>query len=151
MRRVCTYTTMAGFDEQFTRAARLTIPFRLPERTFNMISLQLPLYSPAATASFRDLGARLAMQKRSGWISPQDLLEYNLKLSVPLSCLVFAIVCPPFALRFARSGGFMGVLLSICLVFVYWNTLLAAKILGARYPQYLPPVVAGWVRTCCSR
>jgi len=38
----------------------------------------------------------------------------------------------------------MGVLLSIILVFVYWNTLLAAKILGARFPEAIPPYAAAW-------
>jgi lipopolysaccharide export system permease protein len=52
------------------------------------------------------------------------------------------------AFRFARGGGFMGVLLSICLVFVYWNTLLLCRILGSPGPQgsapLLPPLVAAW-------
>ena len=44
--------------------------------------------------------------------------------------------------------GFMGTLLSICLVFVYWNTLLLARILGSpgpdAAPPLLPPTVAAW-------
>ncbi len=133
-----------GDREVFSRGKTFYIDFRLPERMFNMIYLQLPLYSAAATVSFRDLSARIAVQRRSGYVNPQDLLELHFKLSVPLSCLVFALICPPLAMRFARAGGFMGVLLSIILVFVYWNTLLAARIIGSRYPGILPPAVAGW-------
>jgi len=133
-----------GDREIFTRGKTVFLDFRLPERMFNMIYLQLPLYSAASTVSFRDLATRIGYQRRSGYVNPQDLLDLHLKLSVPLSCLVFALVCPPLAMRFARAGGFMGVLLSIILVFVYWNTLLAAKILGARFPDILPPAVAGW-------
>ncbi len=133
-----------GDREVFSRAARMKLDFRLPQQMFNMIYLQLPLYSASSAVSFRDLGARVAMQRRAGYVNPQDLLDLHFKLSVPLSCLVFAIVCPPLAMRFARAGGFMGVLLSIILVFVYWNTLLAAKIIGSRYPDALPPLVAGW-------
>src|SRR3989441_1465643 len=84
------------------------------------------------------------MQRKAGWVNPRDLLEYHFKLSVSSSCLVFALVCPPLSLRFARAGSFMGVLLSIILVFVYWNTLLAAKIVGASFPQLVHPIVAAW-------
>jgi len=133
-----------GDREVFSRGKTVHLDFRLPERMFNMIYLQLPLYSAASTVSFRDLAGKIATQRKSGYVSPQDLLELHFKLSVPLSCLVFAIVCPPLAMRFARAGGFMGVLLSIILVFVYWNTLLAARILGSRFPELLPPAVAGW-------
>jgi lipopolysaccharide export system permease protein len=133
-----------GDRELFSRARTIELDFRLPEQMFNMIYLQLPLYSASATVSFRELAARIATQRRSGYVSPQDLLDLHFKLSVPLSCMVFAIACPPLAMRFARAGGFMGVLLSIILVFVYWNTLLAAKIIGSRYPGVLPPAVAGW-------
>lgn len=133
-----------GDDERFVRVASLPIPFRLPDRTFNMINLQLPLYSPGSASSITELAQRVLLQRRSGYVSPRDLLELHFKLSVPFSCMVFALVCPPLALRLARAGGFMGVLLSIGLVFVYWNVLLAARIIGARYPDVLPPVAAAW-------
>lgn len=133
-----------GDREVFNRSRIVHLDFRLPERMFNMIYLQLPLYTAASTVSFRDLATRVALQRRSGYINPQDLLDLHFKLSVPLSCLVFALVCPPLAMRFARAGGFMGVLLSIILVFVYWNTLLAARIIGSRYPEVFPPALAGW-------
>ena len=133
-----------GFRERYTQSPRMTVDFRLNERLFNLIALQLPLYSPdSARMGVRELAARVWAQRKYG-VNPRDLLELNFKLSVPFSCLVFALVCPPMALRFAKAGGFMGVLLSIVLVFVYWNTLLAARILGATYPEILPPVVAGW-------
>lgn len=133
-----------GDREVFSRGKKVVLDFRLPERMFNMIYLQLPLYNASATLSFQDLAQRVALQRRSGFVNTQDLLDLHFKLSVPLSCLVFALVCPPMAMRYARAGGFMGVLLSIILVFIYWNTLLAARILGSRYPEVLPPAIAGW-------
>jgi lipopolysaccharide export system permease protein len=133
-----------GMRERFTRSKRVTINFQLAERSFNAIYLQLPLYSSAATRTFKELGEQLAMQRKAKFVDPRTLLEYHFKLSVPFSCLVFALACPPLALKFAKQGNFMGVLLSIILVFVYWNTLLAAKILGSKYPEVFPPIVAGW-------
>lgn len=133
-----------GIQERFVRTPEAILNFQIAERVFNAIYLQLPLYSTSSTVSFRELGERIATNRRLGWVNPQDLLDYHFKLSVPFSCLVFAIVCPPLALKFARAGSFMGVLLSIVLVFVYWNTLLAAKIIGAKYPNVFPPAIAGW-------
>ncbi len=133
-----------GFRERYTESPRMEVDFRLSERLFNLIALQLPLYSPdSARMGIRELASRVWDQRRYG-VNQRDLLELHFKLSVPFSCLVFALVCPPMSLRFARAGSFMGVLLSIVLVFVYWNTLLAARIVGATYPEVVPPAVAGW-------
>lgn len=147
--------TQRGIKEVFGISRTMTIDFRLAEQTFMGIPIQLPLYSGAATKTWRELRDNLHVQqvmidkqRKSGFfgakLDPFTLLEYHFKLSVPFSCLVFAIVCPPLALRFAKAGNFMGVLLSICLVFVYWNMLLAAKIIGSRFPDTFPPVVAAW-------
>ncbi len=136
-----------GRDETFVYSDPVKINLRLAERTFNLIALNLPLYSPnseSSVSSWQDLGRRIAIERKSGYVSPTDLLDYHFKLSVPFSCLVFALACPPLSLRFARAGSFMGVLLSIILVFVYWNTLLAAKIVGSTFPQSVPPYLAAW-------
>lgn len=133
-----------GKRDRYGTAHTLRVDFKLTEKTFQTIFLQLPLYSNAATKTFRQLSEEVALQRRGRYVDPRLLLEYHFKLSVPFSCLVFAIACPPLALRFARAGNFMGVLLSIVLVFVYWNLLLAAKIVGSKYPNLLPPAVAGW-------
>ena len=139
------YTYSAdGTHDRYGAAKTVTVDFKLAQKTFQTIYLQLPLYSNAATKTFRQLSEEVALQRRARYVDPRLLLEYHFKLSVPFSCLVFAIACPPLALKFARAGNFMGVLLSIVLVFVYWNTLLAAKILGSKYPNMLPPAVAGW-------
>lgn len=69
-------------------------------------------------------------------------LDYHLRFSIPLSCLIFALMAAPLALRFARGGSFWGILLSIVLGFVYYNTIFFAKVMGAN--GVIPPVVAGW-------
>lgn len=112
--------------------------------------LQLPMYSLArsATLTFAQLGRSIRRNREQGITDVVAILDYHFKLSVPFSCLVMALCCPPLALRFARGGGFMGTLLSICLVFVYWNTLLLARILGTPGPDggapLLAPAVAAW-------
>lgn len=70
-------------------------------------------------------------------------VQYHAKIAVPFACVIFALFGPIFALLFARSGGFAGILLSVVMVFLHINLLLLfTKFIG----EYgiLPPVVAAW-------
>ncbi len=118
------------------------------QSTFN---LQFPMWEmgkTSATRTFAELGSILERNREQKIEDRYTLLDYHFKLSVPFSCLVMALCCPPLALRFARGGGFMGTLLSIGLVFVYWNTMLLMRILGSpgpdNGPPLLHPIVAAW-------
>lgn len=71
-------------------------------------------------------------------------VAYHVRFSVPAACLVFAIVGPVFAMAFSRSGGFVGVLLSIVLVFLYYNVyVIATEIVGKN--GWLSPVLSAWL------
>lgn len=75
-----------------------------------------------------------------------DALEvaYHVRASVPVACLVFALTAPVFAVLFSRSGAFVGVLLSIILVFLYYNVfVISTQILG--HAGFMTPVVAAWL------
>ncbi len=112
--------------------------------------LQLPMWKMAGstTRTFLQLRDTIEHNRKEGIYDVFLLLDYYFKLSIPFSCLAMAICCPPMALRFARGGGFMGTLLSICLVFVYWNTMLLMRILGspsgASQTALLAPMPAAW-------
>ena len=114
--------------------------------------LQLPMWTMARSSNrtFWQLGAEIKRNEKQHISDVLTVLDYHFKMSIPFSCLVMALCCPPLSLRFARGGGFMGVLLSICLVFVYWNTMLLARILGTPGPDaaapFLSPVVAAWTQ-----
>jgi lipopolysaccharide export LptBFGC system permease protein LptF len=130
---------------------RITIYIPVDPQAFqSSFLMQMPMGTMAnsATRTFAQLGHDLKIERSQGIHDLYALLDYHFKLSVPFSCLVMALCCPPLALRFGRGGGFMGVLLSICLVFVYWNTLLLARILGSPGPEgsapLLWPPLAAW-------
>ena len=114
--------------------------------------LQLPMWTMARSSSrtFWQLGDEIKRNQKQHINDVLTVLDYNFKMSIPFSCLVMALCCPPLSLRFARGGGFMGVLLSICLVFVYWNTMLLARILGTPGPDaaapLLSPAIAAWTQ-----
>jgi lipopolysaccharide export system permease protein len=70
--------------------------------------------------------------------------DYHLRLALPLSCLVFALLSAPLSLRFSRAGSFAGLLLSVVLGFLYYNTIFLGKILGMN--EVIPPALAGWMQ-----
>jgi len=64
------------------------------------------------------------------------------KLALSSMCLVFALCAPPLVLRFSKAGSFAGVLLSVILVFVGWNTVLLMKSIALS--GWVPPVVCAF-------
>lgn len=97
-----------------------------------------------ANLSADDLRHRKATALAMGNFTEARTLEVarQFKYSLSFMCLALAICCPPLGLRFARTGTFTGVLLSIITVFVGWNTLLLLQIIANG--GYLPPMVAAW-------
>lgn len=118
-----------------------------PQAFKSAFQLQLPMWKMAGSSSrtFWQLREDVRRNRAQGVNDPYAVLNYHFKLSVPFSCFVMALCCPPMALRFARGGGFMGTLLSICLVFVYWNTMLLMRILGSVGPEGAPPLLAPYI------
>jgi lipopolysaccharide export system permease protein len=113
-----------------------------------LMSMPMGTMANNSRLTFSKLGEEIRRLKKQKINDPYSVLDYYFKLSVPCSCLVMALCCPPLAHRFARGGGFMGTLLSICLVFLYWNTLLLSRILGSPGPGGSAPLlsapVAAW-------
>ena len=68
--------------------------------------------------------------------------DAHLKIAFPLQSLVFAFVAPLLSLRFARSGAFTGILLSLVLVVFALLLLLTLRV--AAVSGYVPPLFAAW-------
>jgi lipopolysaccharide export system permease protein len=81
----------------------------------------------------------------TGGIDAQRLkVRMQFKYSIPLACLVFVLVAAPLGMRYAHLGSFVGIVLSILIVFLYngvrsWG--LAFGLVGD-----LPPVIAAWAQ-----
>ncbi len=122
----------------------LEVPARIVK-----LNLQVPLESmtgggPDAPNQFSmaELGTQLAALERTGQDTTAAAYDYYSKLGLPFLCFGFALCAPPLALRFARSGAYMGIFLSIIMVWVAWNTLLLTQVLG--YAGKMPPLLAAW-------
>jgi len=134
-----------------TKDGRLELNISVDPQVFQHgFMLQLPMWKMAgsSTHTFAQLKQYI---KRNDAEHIRDIgmhLDYYFKLSIPFSCLAMALCCPPLALKFAKGGSFVGTLLSICLVFVYWNTMLLMRILGSpsggSQAGLLPPMAAAW-------
>lgn len=87
--------------------------------------------------SIRDL-------KKQGMDTRAQEIMYHTRFSVPAACLIFAMVSPIFAVYFARTGAFFGVLLSFVVVMAYYNVfIIATKIIGPN--GFASPMLSAWV------
>jgi lipopolysaccharide export system permease protein len=94
--------------------------------------------------TLRELKQQMEQFSHGGLPVSSMAVDYHLRLSIPLSCLIFALVSAPLSLRFAKAGGFAGLLLSVVLGFLYYNTIFLGKILGTQ--EVLPAALAGWLQ-----
>ncbi len=70
------------------------------------------------------------------------IIELNKKFSIPLSCLVFAIIGIPLGIVSRRSGKSRGFAIGLFVVTIYYTLQLAGEALGET--GKLPPVLAVW-------
>jgi len=71
-------------------------------------------------------------------------VELATRYAVPASCSLFALTSAVFAIRFGRSGGFTGVLVSFFMVMLYYNAfIISTEILGKM--EQVPAWLAAWL------
>lgn len=91
-----------------------------------------------------ELKSSIQANKRAGLDSRSEEVQYHNRFAVPASCIVFAIIGPVFAVWFSRSGAFVGVLLSMVLVLLYYNAwVISTEILGKN--GWTSPWLAAWL------
>jgi lipopolysaccharide export system permease protein len=90
-----------------------------------------------------ELGDMIGTLAPAGKDTQRLRVQYHFKYSIPLGCLVFALIAAPISFRFARHGSFVGIVIAVLVVFLYngvrsWT--LAFGLAGT-----LDPVLAGWI------
>ena len=70
--------------------------------------------------------------------------KLNVKFSVPAACIIFALIGPVFAILFSKSGGFVGVFLSIVIVLLYYNAFVISTEILSKVDQ-VPGWLAAWL------
>lgn len=90
------------------------------------------------------LRQRIREARAIGKLSTIFEIAFYVKYTIPASCVVFAITSALMAIRLARSGAFVGVLVSLGLVIVYYNIhVISTEIIGRN--GWLPPMWAAWL------
>jgi len=96
----------------------------------------------AAEMAPYELRELIEVREQTGSDTQQLEVYLHFKYSIPVACLVFAIIAAPLGHRYARHGTYVGVVVALLVVFLYngvrsWT--LAFGLAGA-----LDPMVAGW-------
>ncbi|MHB1458118.1 MAG: LptF/LptG family permease [Armatimonadota bacterium] len=124
--------------------------FVVYEMKFDRLELNLKraiqaLWDTQKTAEemgFRELQEKISVFKGASQDVAQMKVDWHFKLSIPFSCLIFALCAAPLSLKFARVGSYSGILLGVIIMFLYWNNILLGKALGIGL--LVPPALAGW-------
>lgn len=92
--------------------------------------------------------AELKEKIRSGKAMGQYTRNYEMtlynKFSVPSMCFIFSLVSPIFSIRFAKQGGFIGVLISMVVVLLYYNAWVISTQIMGKDPR-IDPFIAAWL------
>ncbi|RYG86012.1 YjgP/YjgQ family permease [bacterium] len=100
--------------------------------------------SQAKDLSIADLREKIADGRRTGQDVRALEIEYQVKFSLPAVCLIFALVCPIFSIALARQGGYIGVVVSLIAMMIYYNVWVASTQILAKIPS-VAPWQAAWI------
>lgn len=92
--------------------------------------------------SRKELGEYIERFQRSGLKVRSFVVDYHMKLSLPMSSFVFALFAAPLALR-GRGGRSFGIVVSLIILLFYYVSVSISRSLGVN--EVLPPVVAAWL------
>ncbi len=92
--------------------------------------------------SRRELKEEIQLFSRSGLNVNSLLVDYHIKLAVPISAFVFVIIGVPLGINYGRGRG-LAIVLSIILIFGYYVLLSFSRSLGRN--DLISPFLAAWI------
>jgi lipopolysaccharide export system permease protein len=138
--------TRTDFDE--SAAPRNVVKFR----RMNIILNQSPGELKKRSENF-DTGD-LSIRQTREWIALMEkagskrsdirkmMVDYHSRMSIPFAAFIFALVAAPLGLRPQRTGGTLGMGLTIIIIFVYYISQQLFRGLGQ---GFLDPALAAWL------
>ena len=91
----------------------------------------------------RELSSLVSMLKKGGVDAKVLLTDLYMKVSVPVTCLVFALLGIPFSLPALRSGRAFGVVFCVALIFTFYVFASVSRAFG--HGGLINPFVAAWL------
>lgn len=89
-----------------------------------------------------ELMSEIQLFSRSGLNVNSLLVDYHIKLAIPISAFIFVIIGAPLSVNFGRGRG-LSIILSIVLIFGYYIILSFSRSMGRN--DILPPLMAAWL------
>jgi lipopolysaccharide export system permease protein len=71
-------------------------------------------------------------------------VDYHMKFSLPFATFFSALLAAPLGAKFSRMGGYIGVVFSIILVFIYYVVMSIARSMGNN--GVLDPLTGAWIQ-----
>jgi lipopolysaccharide export system permease protein len=90
----------------------------------------------------RELRKLVTMLKSSGVDAKALLTDLYMKISIPVTCLVFALLGIPFSLPALRTGRSFGIVFCVALIFTFY--VFASVFRSFGHGGILNPVIAAW-------
>ena len=94
--------------------------------------------------SSTDLKSDIEALKGGGTDVKSMEVDYYMKFSLPLATFFSALLAAPLGAKFSRMGGYIGVVFSIILVFIYYVVMSVARSLGNN--GVVDPVTGAWIQ-----
>ncbi|MBM3270953.1 MAG: LptF/LptG family permease [Candidatus Sericytochromatia bacterium] len=126
-----------GFVEHEIRFAKLHIQFKM-ENPFLGGDLD------PAEMNANQLNSKVADLKKIGASTHQLEVAFHTKYSVPLATFAAALISAPLGMIFSRLGPYIGVALSVILVFLYYTAMQTFQAMGQA--GFLHPILAAWLQ-----
>ncbi|MEW6228337.1 MAG: LptF/LptG family permease [Bacillota bacterium] len=95
-----------------------------------------------AEMSRRELGSHISLFQKSGIKVNALVVDYDLKLALPLAALIFTLTGAPLGIAGPRSGRLFGAAVSGAIAFSYYAFSSVLRSLGCN--EVIPPLVAAW-------
>jgi len=121
------------------------------EIRFKNLSIQFKMENPylggeldPAEMNANQLNGKVADLKKAGGDTHQLEVAYHTKFSVPLATFAAALISAPLGMIFSRLGPYIGVALSVILVFLYYTAMQTFQAMGQA--GFLHPVLAAWLQ-----
>jgi lipopolysaccharide export system permease protein len=134
-----------GVQHKLDSSGFIVYELKFDKLELNLKSAINALWDTQKTAEemgFRELQEKISVFKGASQDVAQMKVDWHFKLSIPFSCLIFALCAAPLSMRFARVGSYSGILLGVIIMFLYWNNILLGKALGLGL--LISPALAGW-------
>lgn len=94
--------------------------------------------------SSSELAEEIAALREGGTDTKSMEVDYHMKFSLPLATFFSAMLAAPLGAKFSRMGGYIGVVFSIILVFIYYVVMSVARSMGNN--GVVDPVTGAWIQ-----